>query len=398
MVASVNVERMRKGRIESARKVMKDMGLDALVVTAFDNVRWVTNERPFFVLGWEPNSMAVLGLEGDPVLLHAGKFVAPSKDWLNDGAALKKEFGWSHYSIYKPSLIGDVYAGWLKDALMKLGITGGTIGIDNAPWQWATAFQSELPNFRIVSADKAIMFARAVKNSEEQKLIRESGRVVADGILAGLKACKAGVREYDIYKSFMGAMYAEGSEGDAFFPFLVSGRGTVGELYPGNRVVKTGDPVIMDFGPIMGGYTGDCMRTAFIGTAPRNYKVLYTAVHEAVQAAIKTVAPGKKASDIDAKVREIFRRRGVIEHRFDSGHGVGLNCCELPILMKREEPVYDNRRDLDLTLQPGMVFSIEPRVWMKGTLGCGLEQIIMVTDSGAEVITKKAPYENGLLL
>ncbi len=398
MTSSVNVERMKKGRVRSARAVMKKLGLDALVVTAFDNVRYITNERPFFVLGWEPNSMAVLGMEGEPVFLHAGRFVAPSKDWLNNGAQLKRDFGWSHYTIYKPSMVGEAYAEWLRTTLKKMNIMRGKIGIDNAPWQWVTAFQKELREFRIVSADQALMFARAVKNPEELKLVRESGRVVVDGIEAGLKATKPGVREFEIYRAFMGAMYADGSEGDAFFPFLVSGRGTIGELYPGNRVVKSGDPVIMDFGPIMGGYTGDCMRTAYVGSAPRAYKELYTSVHDAVQAGIKSVRPGVKASDIDAKVREVLRDRGVVEHRFDSGHGVGLNCCELPILMKRDEPVYRKRQELDLTLKPGMAFSIEPRVWKEGTLGCGIENVQIVTDSGAEVITKRAPYENGLML
>jgi Xaa-Pro dipeptidase len=396
MSVSIDVERMKNGRVSSARGVMDDLGLDALVVSAFDNVRYITNERPFFVLGWEPNSMAVLGKEGDPLLLHGARFIAPSNDWLNNGEKLKQDFGWNHYTIFKPTLVADTYADWLKQSLQKLGIRKGKIGVDSLPWQWYEAFRKALPGYEIVSADKELMIARAVKNPEELKLIRESGRVVVDGIEAGLASCKEGAREYEVFRNFMGTMYGDGSEGDAFFPFLVSGKGTVGELYPGNRVLKSGDPVIMDFGPIMGGYTGDCMRTAYVGTAPKSYKTLYTAVHDAVEAGIRAVRPGVKASSIDDTVRKTLRERGVVEHRFDSGHGVGLNCCELPILMKKE--AYKESGDIDLTLKPGMVFSIEPRVFMKGELGCGLEQVMLVTDTGSEVVTRKAPYENGLLV
>ena len=140
--------------------------------------------------------------------------------------------------------------------------------------------------------------------------------------------------EYEVYGAFMGRLYALGSEGDGFYPFLTSGAVSEGALYPTNRALEEGDAIVMDMGPIIEGYNGDCMRTGFVGEPTAEFKELYRVNYESMYAGIETIRPGIRISEVDAAVRRTALGYGYMENRFDTGHGIGLNCCELPVCMK----------------------------------------------------------------
>lgn len=387
----VNQERLVKLRQEGAVRVCSKLGVDALVATQHDNVQYIADVRRFFVYGWEPNSLAAITKEAGVKSIDCGLHVAPGPQWADEGAWLKKETGWDHFSIFNANLIAERYAGWVKSALAELGVARGKVGVDRAPWIMLEAFKSALPEVEFVNAEEALLFERAVKNEEEQKLMRYAGWIAAEGVKAGLEAIRPGVTEYEIYAAFMGRLYALGSEGDGFYPFLTSGPVTEGALYPTNRVLQEGDPVVLDMGPIYGGYNGDCMRTGFAGEPTEAFKELYRVNHESMYAGIEAIKPGIHISEVDAEVRRVARSYGYLDDRFDTGHGIGLNCCELPICTKAG--TVDSR--LDLVLEPGMCFTLEPRYFKmlddKTYIQAALEESVMVTEDGAEVLTP-APF------
>jgi Xaa-Pro aminopeptidase len=189
----------------------------------------------------------------------------------------------------------------------------------------------------------------------------------------------------------MGRLYELGSEGDGFYPFLTSGPVTEGALYPTNRVLEEGDPVVLDMGPIYEGYNGDCMRTGFAGEPSEEFKELYRVNYEAMYAGIEAIKPGIHISEVDAAVRQVAKSYGYMDDRFDTGHGIGLNCCELPICMKKGTAP----EHLDLVLEPGMCFTLEPRFHKmlddKTYIQAALEESVMVADDGVEVLTT-APF------
>ena len=156
-------------------------------------------------------------------------------------------------------------------------------------------------------------------------------------------------------------------------------------------MLEEGDPVVLDMGPMYEGYNGDCMRTGFAGEPSEAFKELYRVNYEAMYAGIDTIKPGIHISEVDAAVRQAARGFGYDDDRFDTGHGIGLNCCELPVCMKAG--VADSR--LDLVLEPGMCFTLEPRFYKmlddKTYIQAALEESVMVTDSGVEVLTS-APF------
>jgi Xaa-Pro dipeptidase len=384
---AVNHEKLIQLRREGALRVCAKVGADALLGTQHDNVQYIADVRRFFVYGWEPNSLAVITREGAVKSVDCGFHVAPGPHWANDGAWLEQETGWDHFSIFNANLIGPRYAEWAKRALEELGLTRGTVGVDRLSWVILDAFRSAMPDIEFVNAEEALLLERAVKNEEERKLMRKAGVVASEGVQAGLDALAPGVTEYEVYGAFMGRLYELGSEGDGFYPFLTSGPVTEGALYPTNRVLQEGDAIVMDMGPIVEGYNGDCMRTGFIGEPTEAFKELYRVNYEAMYAGIEAIQPGIRISEVDAAVRRVAKSYGYMEDRFDTGHGIGLNCCELPVCMKAGTAP----EHLDVVLEPGMCFTLEPRfhkmVDDSTYIQAALEETVMVSDSGVEVLT-----------
>lgn len=388
---NVDTDRLIKLRHEGALRVCDQLGVAALLGTQHDNVQYISDVRRFFVYGWEPNSMAVITREGATKHVDCGGHVAPGPHWADSGAQLKRETGWDHFTIFNANLIAERYADWAADALRQVGVTSGKVGIDRVSWILLEAFKAAMPQIEFVNAEDALLLERAVKNEEERKLMRYAGWVASEGVKAGLEACQAGATEFDVYGAFMGKLYSLGSEGDGFYPFLASGPVKEGTLYPTNRVLEEGDPVVIDMGPIVGGYNGDCMRTAFVGEPTPEFKELYRLNYDAMYAGIEVIKPGIRISEVDAAVRAVVDQRGYMNDRFDTGHGIGLNCCELPVCMK--QGVAPDH--LDLVLEPGMCFTLEPRYFKMlddaTYIQSALEETVMVTDDGVEILTP-APF------
>jgi Xaa-Pro aminopeptidase len=140
--------------------------------------------------------------------------------------------------------------------------------------------------------------------------------------------------------------------------------------------VRAGEPVVLDFGTRVDGYPSDQTRTlVFDGEPPAAYRRVHEAVREAQAAAVAAVEPGVTAGSIDRAAREVIESAGygdAFVHR--TGHGVGLDVHEEPYIVA----------DSDRTLEPGMVFSVEPGVYLDGEFGCRIEDLVVVTDDGCE--------------
>lgn len=387
----VDHNKLVKLRQEGAVRVCDSLDLVALVGTQHDNVQYISDVRRFFVYGWEPNSIALINKEADTRHVDCGAHVAPGPHWADGGAALKRETGWDHFTIFNANLVAQRYAEWVANGLRDLGVTKGRVGIDRVSWILLEAFQAALPGVEFVNAEHALLLERAIKNEEEKKLMRHAGWVASEGVKAGVEAAQPGVTEYEVYGAFMGRLYELGSEGDGFYPFLTSGPVDTGALYPTNRKLVEGDPVVLDMGPIIEGYNGDCMRTAFVGEPTPEFRELYRLNYDAMYAGIDVIRPGIRISEVDAAVRTLVQERGYLDDRFDTGHGIGLNCCELPVCMKRGVAP----DELDMVLEPGMCFTLEPRFFRmlddSTYIQTALEETVMVSDSGVEVLTS-APF------
>jgi Xaa-Pro aminopeptidase len=140
--------------------------------------------------------------------------------------------------------------------------------------------------------------------------------------------------------------------------------------------------VVLDFGGVYDGYSVDLTRTVELGTARPEWRQLRTAVSAAQRAAIAAVRPGVPASAVDSAARELLEQHGLGEaFGHATGHGLGLEVHEEPRIARRIEG------QPDVLLEPGMVFTVEPGVYIEGVGGVRLEDDVLVTGAGCEVLT-----------
>jgi Xaa-Pro aminopeptidase len=150
--------------------------------------------------------------------------------------------------------------------------------------------------------------------------------------------------------------------------------------------LEIGDLVLLDFGGIYDGYCVDITRTACVGSPGDEAKRLHEAVLEAQTAAIAAVRPGKSASDVDTAARHSLKERGLADaFGHSTGHGLGIEVHEAPLVA----PVNQSKtRGADVILMAGMVFTVEPGVYVPGFGGVRIEDDVMVTLQGCDVLTK----------
>jgi Xaa-Pro aminopeptidase len=155
---------------------------------------------------------------------------------------------------------------------------------------------------------------------------------------------------------------------------------------PGERTLTEGDLVVLDFGGIYDSYCVDLTRTVSVGPASGRTREVYDAVREAHDRAIAAVAPGRSRFDIDAAARDTLGKHGLAEaFGHGTGHGLGIEVHEDPRISRR-------RPDLDVNIvdeavAAGMVFTIEPGAYLPGWGGVRIEDDVLVTEQGVEVLT-----------
>ncbi|OGO79438.1 MAG: hypothetical protein A2Y23_06935 [Clostridiales bacterium GWB2_37_7] len=195
-----------------------------------------------------------------------------------------------------------------------------------------------------------------------------------------LQNIKAGMTETAVRDMLEAEMKNLGAAGPSFQTIIGSGPNSALCHYgTGDRVLQEGDSLVMDFGCVMDNYCSDMTRTIVIGQASDKFKSVYAILKRAQQNAIDKVKPGVKASEVDYAARKYISDKGYGDyfiHR--TGHGIGLEVHEMPYITESSEVI----------LKPGMIFSVEPGIYLNGEFGIRIEDLVMVTEDGAEVLNQ----------
>jgi Xaa-Pro aminopeptidase len=224
-----------------------------------------------------------------------------------------------------------------------------------------------------------IMRQRLVKDADELRIIRSAVVMGAECFEKALQSIHPGVRESEVAGSLEFAARQAGAEGMSFETIVAAGKRSA---LPHGRATNQPIPrrgfVVVDSGVILRGYCSDMTRTVHVGRVGREGRRWYEAVLEAQLAGIEAVKPGKTAGEVDQAARQVLHRAKLDKYfTHSTGHGVGLEIHEPPRLGKgQEEP-----------LQPGMVITIEPGVYVPGKGGIRIEDMVVVTANGCEVLT-----------
>jgi len=218
-----------------------------------------------------------------------------------------------------------------------------------------------------------------MKDEEELKLIRAAVSLGATLFDRTLQVLRAGVKETEVAAEMELAARKAGAEAMSFETIIASGaRSALPHGRASEQVIQPGGFVVCDFGVILEGYCSDQTRTVWVGDVSADARQAYEAVREAQQAAIDAVRPGATCGDVDEAARKVLRKAGLGKYfTHSTGHGVGLEIHEAPRVAAGQKEV----------LKPGMVITIEPGVYFPGKWGVRIEDMVVVTASGCEVLT-----------
>lgn len=241
-----------------------------------------------------------------------------------------------------------------------------------------------LEPIELVSTRNLLEDIRTVKEPEELNSIRKAAEIVCKTFEFLLGFIRPGLTEKEIAAQIELVLRANGAEKAAFEPIVASGAGSSMPHYTPKKEKKlrSNDMVLVDCGASYQGYNSDLTRVFFLGRISQKRKDIYDIVRTAQERAIAKVKPGIPVSKIDKEARAFIDKKGLVNFfGHSTGHGIGLEVHEPPAIFSGN----------DSNLKPGMVFTIEPGVYIPGWGGIRIEDMVLVTETGCEVLTKDVP-------
>lgn len=351
----------RRDRVASALASRK---LDAVIISSEPNIRYVS--------GFTGSNGLVLLWPGEAVLFTDPRYGIQATEETDCRVTVAR--------------------GMLHPALMKLAARKRLrrIGFEDQRLPFSTYEQvrEQLPlGASLEPAGGLIDALRMVKTEHEIQLIRRSVALNSDAFERTMKKLRPGATESALAAEIEYQMRLLGAEKPAFDTIVASGaRSALPHAQPTGNAIRNNQLLLVDMGASREGYASDMTRMAFLGRPGRKVRELYCAVLEAQLAAIDAVRPGVPAGDVDRAARRVLRRAGMDKAFIHStGHGLGLEIHESPRIGRGEAT----------PLAAGMVVTIEPGAYLGGFGGVRIEDTVVVTSSGCEVLT---PTDKELLL
>ena len=390
----VDLADLRTQRVAKAQAERDHDELDALLVWKDENVRYLTDLRPQLI-SCKSTALngALLPAGDDPVLFCSGgerDRVDQTMPWISEVHTIP--------IIEDRRLIEGFVTQILAPALENHGLTRGRIGIDECNTILMLALQRHLPDLEIADGDSPMQRARRIKLPGELQLLEEACAIGDAVTVTGIDTVAVGVREMEVAAEAMRTLFRLGGEyAHVMTPFVASGE----HMAPPHRIssdkiIRHGDIVFIDIGACWGGYYGDIARATICGKPSQRQKEIYTAVYQSLQAGITKMRPGYTNVDAAQAIHETADAYGY-GGRFLSlfiGHGVGIGANEPPYIGETlpGSPTVE--------FEPGMVFAVEPLIWVDGVRGGGgvrLEEMVAITEDEAHVMSR-APFEERLML
>ena len=221
---------------------------------------------------------------------------------------------------------------------------------------------------------------RLLKDDKEVELIKAGATIAKEAFFSVIALIRPGMKEIDVALELEVELRKRGAEKTSFDIIVASGeRSALPHAMPSDKEIVEGDLVVVDFGVIIDGYHTDETCTLRVGKVNEELCKIYEVVDEAQKLAIDSVAPGVKAKEIDSAARKHINQCGYGEYfGHGTGHGVGLGVHELPSINEKSE----------MLLEEGMVFTIEPGIYLPQKGGVRIEDMVIVTESGSEILTQ----------
>jgi Xaa-Pro aminopeptidase len=346
-------------RLERMRKKMHEEKIDAYVIIRPENGRYLS--------GFSGGEATLYITAEKAFLLTDFRYIEQAKTQSPEFEVIKT--GQDHF-----------------ESLAEIGKQAQRVGFegDFVTYLNFGKLKNAFPQAELLSLPNLVSYLRSVKDQAEIETIRQAVRIADDAFSLVLKSIEIGQTEEEIGLDLEYSMRQAGASGGSFEFIVASGvRSALPHGTATSKTVHFGEFLTMDFGAIYQGYCSDITRTVYLGQPEEKHREVYEIVLAAQRAGIAAVAPGRTGKEVDAVARKIITDAGYGEYfGHGLGHSVGLAIHEGPNLNMREERV----------LEPGMVITVEPGIYIPDWGGVRIEDIVLVTKDGCEVLTQ-APKE-----
>jgi Xaa-Pro dipeptidase len=364
----------RGARQERARRLMRASRIDAVLLMSgtsleyFAGVKWWPSERtfamilpangkPFFVCPAFEQARALEQLANSPQATNADVRI-----WQEDESPYQK----------------------LAQGLHGLKLATGTLGIEESVrFVFSNAISQSAPQIKMVSATPVTAGCRMIKSAHEIALIRLACQATLSVYDAVFHSLREGMTDSEIRGLVQAGYERVGFQGDVDVSIAANSSSPHGSTEA--QKVREGSIIMLDDGCLVEGYTSDITRTFVLGKPTEKMKEVFDIVHRAQSAALQTARPGVPCENVDAAARKIISDAGYgpdykfFTHRV--GHGMGMDGHEWPYLVRGNKTL----------LEPNMVFSDEPGIYIPGEFGIRLEDDMHITENGAELFTPQSP-------
>ncbi|MEM1611536.1 MAG: aminopeptidase P family protein [Sulfolobales archaeon] len=362
---------------EIARKILEDKlarlsrlvegySLRGLVIASESMNRWVLGKSFSSLVSVKPDGVRVYV----PVLEYTRAL-----DHLS-GIESIEVIAYQRYPLDVPEGF-KVFSGGLEDLIKREINVRGAIGCDLS---LLNKRMLDIFTGKCVDVSEDLWAIRASKSQSELEAISSAAEIASKAYLDVVESIYEGISERELAGEIDRALRRRGSEGYAFPTIVASGpNASYPHAEPSNRVVSGGDAVVIDMGAVYMGYVSDMTRMLVGKRIDDEARKALDAVEEALNNALEKIYPGAKASEIDEAARITLEKRGYGKYYIHStGHGVGVEVHEQPILSRSSQA----------TLEKGYVVTVEPGIYIPGKLGVRLEELVLVSERGANILTK----------
>lgn len=358
-------------RLLRLQSSLSESRLDGFLVTHLPNIQYLS--------GFTGSSAALLVSKNGGVFFTDGRYKTQAKEEVK-GAKV--------FIAHKNPLMA--VAEWMlssasRSALKTTKSAAPAIGIESEAMSAGARdrLAASLKNkIRLKATNAIVETARMIKDADEIFRIRRAVELGASLFAVALKDIRPGIAEVEVAAAMEHKARQAGADGMSFPIILASGaRSAVVHGRASQARIPSRGFVVCDFGVILAGYCSDRTRTVYVGRPDAEAKDVYAAVLEAQQAAIEAVRPGVTAAQVDGAARRVLRKRKLDRYfTHSTGHGLGLEIHEAPRLAAGQEQ----------QLKSGMVITIEPGIYVPGKWGVRIEDVVLVTSSGYEVLSPES--------
>ncbi len=344
-------------RVQKLDHALCGLKLDSILISHLPNIR--------YLCGFTGSNGLLLSIRGKRTFFTDGRYTEQAQQEVRGAKVV----------VPKGSLVAEAMKLVGAGKVTRLGFEADRTNV--------TAYEAirKTPpkSVKLVPTSSVVDRIRMVKDEHELALIKEAVIMGADLLTPAIETIRPGVKESEVAAEIEYAARRWGAEAMSFETIVAAGvRSALPHGRASNALIPKRGFVILDLGVILHGYCSDMTRTVHVGSVPRRSREIYQAVLDAQLAATEAVKPGATAGDVDFAARSVLKKAKLDRYFIHStGHGVGLEIHEQPRIARDQKEV----------LEPGMVITIEPGVYLPGEGGVRIEDMVVVTERGHQVLT-----------